>query len=68
MITTSRNENKTRVDYLVYKQLTECNSLLKKAKDILTDTGDTESTTLDNAMSHLKCAVDMVDRYLEENA
>lgn len=68
MITTSRNENKTRVDYLVYKELTECSSLLKKAKDILTDTGDTESTTLDNAMSHLKCAVDMVDRYLEENA
>jgi hypothetical protein len=34
----------------------------------LTDTGDTESTTLDNAMSHLTCAVDMVDRYLEENA
>ena len=68
MITTSRNENKTRVDYLVYKQLTECNSLLKKAKDILTDTGDTESTTLDNAMAHLECAVDMVNRYLEKNA
>ena len=68
LTTISRNENKTRVDYLVYKQVTECSALLKKASEILNDTGDTESTTLDNAMSHLKCSVDMVDRFLEENA
>ena len=62
------NENKTRVDYLVFKQVKECNELLKKASTILHDTGDTDSTTLDNAMSHLKCAVDMTTRYLKENA
>jgi len=67
MITVS-NENKTRVDYLVYKQVKECNELLKKASVILHDTGDTDSTTLDNAMSHLTCAVDMTTRYMEENA
>jgi len=68
MITTSRNENKTRVDYLVYKQVTECSALLKKASEILNDTGDVESDSLDNASSHLKCAVDMLDHYLKANA
>jgi len=68
MITTSRNENKTRVDYLVYKQVTECSALLKKASEILNDTGDVESDSLDNASSHLKCAVDMLDHYLRANA
>ena len=67
-IATKSNENKDRVEFLVYKQVTECSELLKKASDILNDTGDTESTTLDNAMSHLKSAVDMVERYLEEYA
>ena len=67
-ITTVSNDNKTRVAFLVYKQVKECNELLQKASDILNDTGDTESTTLDNAMSHLKCAVDMTGRYLEENS
>jgi len=68
MITASRNENKTRVDYLVYKQVTECSALLKKASEILNDTGDVESDSLDNASSHLKCAVDMLDHYLRANA
>ena len=58
---TKSNENKNRVEFLVYKQVTECSELLKKASEILNDTGDTESTTLDNAMSHLKSAVDMVE-------
>ena len=49
-ITTVSNDNKTRVAFLVYKQVKECNELLQKASDILNDTGDTESTTLDNAM------------------
>ena len=67
MITVS-NENKTRVDYLVYKEVEKTLTLVKQASDTLNDTGDVESTTLDNASSHLKCAIDMLDHYLQENA
>ena len=68
MTTTSRNENKTRVDYLVYKQVTEVHALVKQANETLNDTGDIDSDSLDNASSHLKCAIDMLDHYLRANA
>ena len=68
MTTTSRNENKTRVDYLVYKQVTEVLALVKQANETLNDTGDIDSDSLDNASSHLKCAIDMLDYYLRANA
>ena len=67
MLTIS-NENKARVDYLVYKEIEKTLELVKTANDTLNDTGDVESTTLDNASSHLKCAIDMLDHYLKENA
>ena len=38
---------------------------LQAASVLLHDTGDVDSDTLDNAMSHLKCAVDMVTRFRE---
>ena len=38
---------------------------LVDAATLLHDTGDIDSDTLDNAMSHLKCAVDMVVRFRE---
>ncbi len=65
MIVTSRNENKVRVDALVDKQLTQCFNLITEAITILHDTGDTESSDLDNAMSHLRCAQDMLAIYRE---
>jgi len=68
LTTTSRNENKTRVDYLVYKQVTEVLALVKQANETLNDTGDIDSDSLDNASSHLKCAIDMLDHYLRANA
>jgi hypothetical protein len=67
-ITTVSNENKTRVDYLVYKQVTETLALVKQASETLNDTGDVESDSLDNASSHLKCVIDMLDHYLRANA
>jgi len=63
MIVTSRNENKLRVDALVDKQLTQCFNLITEAITILHDTSDTESSDLDNAMSHLRCAHDMLALY-----
>ena len=63
MIVTSRNENKVRVDALIDKQLTQCFKLITEAITILHDTGDTESSDLDNAMSHLRCAHDMLALY-----
>jgi len=67
-ITTVSNENKTRVDYLVYKQVTEVLVLVKQANETLNDTGDIDSDSLDNASSHLKCAIDMLDHYLRAHA
>jgi len=67
MVTVS-NENKTRVDYLGYKQVTEVLALVKQANETLNDTGDIDSDSLDNASSHLKCAIDMLDHYLRANA
>jgi len=67
-ITTVSNENKTRVDYLVYKEIEKTLALVKQANDTLNDTGDVESDSLDNASSHLKCAIDMLDHYLKANA
>jgi hypothetical protein len=64
---TTSNENKTRVDYLVYKQVEEVLTLVKQANETLNDTGDVESDSLDNASSHLKCAIDMLDHYLRAN-
>ena len=65
MIVTSRNENKLRIDALVDKQLTQCFELITEALTILHDTGVTESGDLDNAMSHLRCAYDMLELYRE---
>jgi len=67
-ITTVSNENKTRVDYLVYKEIEKTLALVKQANDTLNDTGDVESDSLDNASSHLKCAIDMLDHYLRAHA
>lgn len=47
------------------KNTGEALDLLSDAVVLLHDTGDIESDTLDNAMSHLKCAVDMVTRFRE---
>ena len=63
MTVASRNENKLRVDALVDKQLTQCFNLITKAITILHDTSETESSDLDNAMSHLRCAHDMLALY-----
>ena len=68
MITTTSNENKTRVNFLVYKEIQKTLDLVKQANDTLNDTGDVESDSLDNASSHLKCAIDMLDHYLKANA
>jgi hypothetical protein len=68
MITTSRNENKTRVDYLVYKQVTESLEYLKKAATLIHDTGETESDRLDKAVCFTQDAIDQLDYFLKENA
>ena len=60
---TISNENKVRVDALIDKQLTRCFKLITEAITILHDTGDTESSDLDNAISHLRCAHDMLALY-----
>jgi hypothetical protein len=60
---TISNENKVRVDALIDKQLTQCFNLITEAITILHDTGDTESSDLDNAISHLRCAHDMLALY-----
>jgi len=67
-ITTVSNENKTRVNFLVYKEIQKTLDLVKQANETLNDTGDVESDSLDNASSHLKCAIDMLDHYLKANA
>jgi hypothetical protein len=68
MITTSRNENKTRVDYLVYKQVSEALDDLKKAATLIHDTGETESDRLDKAVCFTQDAIDQLDYFLKENA
>ena len=68
MLTTSRNENKTRVDYLVYKQVTEAFEQLKKAATLIHDTGETESDRLDKAVCFTQDAIDQLDYFLKENA
>ena len=68
MITTSRNENKTRVDYLVYKQVTEAFEQLKSAATLIHDTGETESDRLDKAVCFTQDAIDQLDYFLKENA
>lgn len=68
MITTSRNENKTRVDYLVYKQVTEAFEQLKSAATLIHDTGETESDRLDKAVCFTQDAIDQLDYFLKENS
>ena len=53
------------MDQNIDKQTGEVLDLLTEASTLLHDTGDIESDTLDNAMTHLKCAVDMLVRYRE---
>jgi len=67
MLTTS-NENKTRVDYLVYKQVTEALDHLKKAATLIHDTGETESERLDNVICYTQDAIDQLEYFLGENA
>jgi len=52
----------------VTKEVEKTLDLVKQANDILNDTGDVESDSLDNASSHLKCVIDMLDHYLKANA
>ena len=68
MITTVSNENKTRVDYLVYKQVTEALEQLKKAATLIHDTGETESDRLDKAVCFTQDAIEQLDYFLKENA
>ena len=68
MIMTSRNENKTRVDYLVYKQVTEAFEELKKAATLIHDTGETEADRLDKGVCFTQDAIDQLDYFLKENA
>lgn len=67
MITVS-NENKTRVNYLVYKKVTDAFNHLKKAADLIHDTGDTDSDTLDKAVSFTQDAIDQLESFLRKNA
>jgi hypothetical protein len=67
MLTTS-NENKTRVDYLVYKQVTEALDHLKKAATLIHDTGETESQRLDMVICYTQDAIDQLEYFLGENA
>ena len=67
MMTVS-NDNKTRVDYLVYKQVSEALDHLKKAATLIHDTGDTESERLDKAVSFTQDAVDQLEYFQRENA
>ena len=67
MVTVS-NENKTRVDYLVYKQVTESLENLKKAATLIHDTGETESDRLDKAVCFTQDAIDQLEYFLKENA
>ena len=52
----------------VSKEIEKTLELVKQANNILNDTGDVESDSLDNASSHLKCVIDMLDHYLRANA
>jgi len=67
MLTTS-NENKTRVEFLVYKQVTESLENLKKAATLIHDTGETESDRLDKAVCFTQDAIDQLEYFLKENA
>jgi len=52
----------------VSKEIEKTLELVRQANNILNDTGDVESDSLDNASSHLKCVIDMLDHYLRANA
>ena len=67
-LTTISNKNKTRVEFLVYKQVTEALDHLKKAATLIHDTGETESDRLDKAVCFTQDAVDQLDYFLKENA
>ena len=67
MITVS-NENKTRVEFLVYKQVTESLEKLKMAATLIHDTCETESDLLDKADCFTQDAIDQLDYFLKENA
>ena len=67
MITVS-NENKTRVEFLVHKQVSEALDHLKKAATLIHDTGETESDRLDKAVCFTQDAIDQLDYFLKENA
>ena len=66
MLTVS-NDNKTRVDYLVDKQVSEALDHLKKAATLIHDTGETESERLDKAVSFTQDAVDQLEYFQGEN-
>ena len=65
---TSSNENKTRADYLVYKQVKEALEHLKKAAVLIHDTGETESDTLDKAVCFTQDAMDELEYFLKVNS
>ena len=67
MITVS-NENKDRVNYLVYKQAKEALDHLTKAATLIHDTGETESERLDQVICYTQDAIDQLEYFLGENA
>lgn len=67
MITIS-NDNKTRVEFLVYKQVSEALDHLKKAATLIHDTGETESERLDKAVSFTQDAIDQLEYFQGENS
>ncbi len=60
-----RNENRIRVNRLIDKQTGEVLDLLNEAMEILHDTGDTESETLDQVMVSLKYTTQKLVEYRE---
>jgi len=62
---TISNDNRIRVNRLIDKQTGEVLDLLNEAMEILHDTGDTESETLDQVMVSLKYTTQKLVEYRE---
>jgi len=62
---TISNDNRIRVNRLIDKQTGEVLDLLNEAMEILHDTGDTESETLDQVRVSLKYTTQKLVEYRE---
>jgi len=62
---TISNDNRIRINRLIDKQTGEVLDLLNEAMEILHDTGDTESETLDQVMVSLKYTTQKLVEYRE---